>query len=117
VWRRQVYRGLVAHPKAVPREMVTMAIAADGIPGANLAAHSMLRNVLNVRDSLPATWRTYTGTDTVRVGRDRDAYAPSSSGQSLARQMPHARVEIIADAGHMPSSTNPTQSPTPLQGT
>jgi len=45
---------------------------------------------------------------------DRDAFAPSSSGYSLARQMPHARVEIIAGAGHMPQRDRPTLLLTPF---
>ena len=121
VWRRQVHGGLVAHPEAVPREMLTMAIAADGIPGANLAAHSMLRKVLNIRgvrsNIMLRSVMAHLPVPTLFVWGDRDAYAPPSSGQSLARQMPHARVEIIADAGTCRSSTNPTPSLTPLLGT
>jgi pimeloyl-ACP methyl ester carboxylesterase len=110
-WRRQVFGGLVAHPEAVPREMLTMAIAADGIPGAKLAAHSMLRKVLNMRGVRPNIMlrsdMAHLRAPTLFVWGDRDAYAPPSSGQSLARQMPHARVEIIADAGHMPQLDQP----------
>jgi pimeloyl-ACP methyl ester carboxylesterase len=91
--------------------MLTMAIAADGIPGAKLAAHSMLRKVLNMRGVRPNIMlrsdMAHLRAPTLFVWGDRDAYAPPSSGQSLARQMPHARVEIIADAGHMPQLDQP----------
>jgi pimeloyl-ACP methyl ester carboxylesterase len=111
VWRRQVFGGLVAHPEAVPREMLTMAIAAAAIPGAHIAAHSMLRKVMDMRGVRPSIMlrgeMAHLKVPTLFVWGDRDAYAPSSSGQSLARQMPHARLEIIADAGHMPQLDRP----------
>ena len=110
-WRRQVFGGLVAHPEAVPREMLTMAIAADAIPGADLAAHSMLRKVLNMRGVRPDIMlrrnMAHLRVPTLFGWGDRDGYAPPSSGQSLARQMPHARLEIIADAGHIPRLDQP----------
>ena len=111
VWRRQVFGGLVAHPEAVPREMLTMAIAADAIPGADIAAHSMLRKMMNTRGVRPAMMlrgdMAHLPVPTLFGWGDRDAYAPPSSGESLARQMPHARLEIIADAGHMPQLDRP----------
>jgi pimeloyl-ACP methyl ester carboxylesterase len=111
VWRRQVYGGLVAHPEAVPREMLTMAIAADGIPGASLAAQSMLRKMLNMRGIRPDIMLrsdvAQLPVPTLFAWGDSDAYGPSSSGQSLARQMPYARFEIIAGAGHMPQLDRP----------
>jgi pimeloyl-ACP methyl ester carboxylesterase len=45
---------------------------------------------------------------TLFVWGDKDAYVPPSSGRSLARHMPHARVEIVADAGRMPQVDQPT---------
>jgi pimeloyl-ACP methyl ester carboxylesterase len=109
--RRRVYGGLVARPEVVPREMLTMAIAADAIPGADLAAHSMLRKVLNMRGVRPDIMlrddMAHLPVPTLFGWGDRDAYAPPASGQSLTRQMPHARLEIIADAGHMPQIDRP----------
>jgi pimeloyl-ACP methyl ester carboxylesterase len=111
VWRRQVYGDLVAHPEAVPLEILSMAIAADGIPGANLAAHSMLRKMLNMRGIRPDIMlrndMAQLPVPTLFAWGDSDAYGPPSSGQSLARQMPCARFEIIAGAGHMPQVDRP----------
>jgi pimeloyl-ACP methyl ester carboxylesterase len=91
--------------------MLTMAIAAHGIPGAGLAAHRMLRMVLDMRGFAPTSCckdMTHLPVPTLFGWGDRDAYAPPSSGQSLARQMPHARLEIITDAGHVPKVSQPT---------
>lgn len=103
--------GLVAHPEAVPREMLAMAIAAAAIPGADIAAQSMLRKVMDMRGVRPGIMlrreMAHLKLPTLFVWGARDAYAPPSSGQSLARQMPHARVEIIADAGHIPQLDRP----------
>jgi pimeloyl-ACP methyl ester carboxylesterase len=104
--RRLVYRDLVAHPEAVPREILTMAITADGFPGADLAARSMLRKMLNMRGIRPSIMlrgdMLHLPIPTLFAWGDKDAFDPPSSGQSLAREMPHARLEIITDAGHVP---------------
>jgi pimeloyl-ACP methyl ester carboxylesterase len=91
--------------------MLTMAIAAAAIPGADLAAHSMLRKMMNMRGVRPDIMlrgdMAHLPVLTLFGWGDRDAYAPPASGQSLARQMPHARLEIVADAGHMPQLDRP----------
>jgi 3-oxoadipate enol-lactonase/4-carboxymuconolactone decarboxylase len=71
----------------------------------------MLRMVLNMRGVRPDIMlrgdMAYLPVPTLFMWGDKDAYAPPASGQSLARQMPHARLEIIADAGHMPQLDRP----------
>jgi pimeloyl-ACP methyl ester carboxylesterase len=119
--RRQVYADLVAHPEAVPREILTMAIAADAIPGAYLAAHSkhVAESAEHARDSPRHHAAQRYGqlpVPTLFAWGDSDAYGPLSSGQSLARQMPNARLEIIAGAGHMPQLDQPSPWPPPLRG-
>jgi pimeloyl-ACP methyl ester carboxylesterase len=109
-WRRQVFGGLSPpgggaarnahhcgrrrrHPGSRPCRAQHVAESAEHVQGS--PRHHVARQY-----GAPA------GTDAVRVG-DRDAYSPPSSGQSLARQMPQARLEIIADAGHMPQLERP----------
>jgi pimeloyl-ACP methyl ester carboxylesterase len=109
--RRRVYGGLVAHPEAVPREILSMAIAADAIPGADLAAQSMLRKVLDMRgvraDIMLRDDMLHLAVPTLFGWGDRDAYTPPSSGESLASQMLDARLEIISGAGHVPQLGRP----------
>jgi len=66
----------------------------------------MLRKMLNMRGIRPNIMlradMAQLPVPTLFAWGDRDAYGPSTSGQSLARQMPYAHFEIIADAGHVP---------------
>jgi pimeloyl-ACP methyl ester carboxylesterase len=119
--RRQVYAGLVAHPEAVPREILTMAIAADAIPGADLAAYSMLRKVLNMRgirtDIMLRSDMARLKVPTLFVWGDKDAYAPSSSGQRLPAKCLTLASRSLQTPGTCRSSTNPLLSLPPLRGT
>ena len=122
MWRRLVYEDLVAHPEAVPREILTMAITADGFPGADLAARSMLRKMLNMRgihtNIMLRGDMAHLWVPTLFARGDRDAFDPPSSGQSLAREMPHARLEDHYRCwAHAGGSTSPTLSLTRLRGT
>jgi pimeloyl-ACP methyl ester carboxylesterase len=98
--------------------MLTMAIGADAIPGADVAGHSMLRKVLDMRgvrpDIMLRSEMAQLPVPTRFAWGDSDAYGPSSSGQSLARQMPYARFEIIAGAGHMPRLDRPNAFADPI---
>ena len=47
--RKRVFPMLVAHPEALPLEFLEIALAAQKIFGAGVAAHTMLRSVLTMR--------------------------------------------------------------------
>jgi 2-hydroxy-6-oxonona-2,4-dienedioate hydrolase len=83
-----------------------MQITAGGFRGADVAAQSMLRKMLNLCGIRPNIVlrgdMSQLPVPTLFAWGDRDAFDPPSSGQSLAREMPHARLEIITDAGHVP---------------
>lgn len=108
---RIVARLLAAHPESVSRELLDMMVASGAIPGADRAAHTMLRAVttlrgwrreLLVRDAM-ATLHV----PTLFVWGDADAFAPPSSGQRVAARMRDARVRVVRDAGHLPWIDHP----------
>ena len=41
---------------------------------------------------------------------DEDPIAPPACGQQLAQAMPHARVELMSQCGHLPALEQPTQA-------
>lgn len=109
--RRRVFPTLVAHPEKVPNEYLEVALAAQKLPGAGVAAHTMLsaaltmrgwRRELMMRDDL-AKLRL----PTLFIWGDKDAFAPPSSGKDMVAKMADARIEIIADAGHKPYFDQP----------
>lgn len=110
--RGRVFRMLVAHPEKLPRPFLELALAAQKLPGAGIAAHTMLRSVLTMRG-----WRAHLmmrddlaklALPTLFVWGDKDAFAPPSSGEDMAARMADARIEIVEDAGHLPHLDQPT---------
>ncbi len=109
--RKRVFPILSAHPERVPIEFLEVALAAQKLPGAELASRSMLRTVLDwrgwrksmmMRDVLAAV-----DVPTLFVWGDRDAFAPPASGEDMAERMPDARIEVMPDAGHLPHIDQP----------
>ncbi len=109
--RKRVFPLLVAHPENLPREFIEIALAAQKLPGAGVAAHTMLRSVLTMRG-----WRRHLmmrddlaklPVPTLFVWGDKDAFAPPSSGEDMVARMANAKFEIIEDAGHLPYLDQP----------
>ncbi len=104
--RKQVFGMLVAHPDRIPADLLEVAAKLGAQPHAALAWQTLLARVLDlggfrpelmIRDevaSLPVRTRFVWG--------ERDAFAPPSSGLSLAERMPDAGVEVVTGAGHLP---------------
>ena len=91
--------------------MLEVMVAAAAIPGVGLTAHTMLRAVTNLRG-----WRArlmmrddmaQLFVPTLFAWGDADMFAPPSSGHDMAARMPNARLEVIADAGHLPYLDRP----------
>jgi len=108
---RIVARLLVAHPESVSRELLDLMVASGAIPGADRAAHTMLRAVTTLRG-----WRrelmlrdamVTLHVPTLFVWGDADAFAPPSSGHGVAARMRDARVHVVRDAGHLPWIDHP----------
>ena len=109
--RSRVFPMLVAHPESVPLEFLRVALAAQKLSGAGVAAHTMLSAVLTMRG-----WRRQLmmrddlaelRVPTLFVWGGKDVFAPPSSGEEMVARMPNARIEIIADAGHIPYLDQP----------
>lgn len=109
--RSRVFPMLVAHPERVPLEFLEVALAAQKLPGAGVAAHTMLLAVLSMRgwrrrlmmrDDLAAL-----PVPTLFVWGEKDKFAPPSSGKDMATRMPSAEIEVFADAGHKPYLDQP----------
>lgn len=104
---RDLYaRLLVADVNKLSASDLACAVAAQSLPGADVALLSMFRRFLNprgvrdehfLRDALGAL-----EVPTSFLWGDKDAFAPPASGEALCRAMKDAHLEVIAGAGHLP---------------
>jgi pimeloyl-ACP methyl ester carboxylesterase len=105
--RDQLYaKLLVADASKVPDELLDHGMAAQALPGAEVAWRTLLETVLGI-GGFNRRW--YIRDDVARldvpttfIWGDRDAFAPPSSGQDLCRCMPRADIRVVPNAGHMP---------------
>jgi pimeloyl-ACP methyl ester carboxylesterase len=109
--RKRVFPLLVAHPESLSLEFLEIGLAALNLPGAGVAAHTMLRSVTTMRG-----WRRQLmmrddlaklPVPTLFVWGDKDAFAPPSSGEDMVARMANAEIEIIEDVGHLPFLDQP----------
>lgn len=112
ILRKRVFASLlVAHPEAVPRDFLEIAVDAAAIPGTDGAAYTMLRTVTTLGGWVPRLMMrddmAKLSVPTLFLWGDADAFAPPSSGQDMAVKMPDARIEIIPGAGHLPHVDQP----------
>lgn len=110
---REQLRAIVAHPERASEAFLDVAYAAATLPGAQRAWLSMVESIN------PPTWGprlTYAlrpelphiQCPTLFVWGDHDGCSPSW-GQEMCAIMPHARLEVIPDAGHLPWLDAPQQ--------
>jgi len=105
--REQLYaRLLVADASKVSDQLVDHGIAAQALPGAEVAWRTLLETVVRL-DGFDRRW--YIRDEVARldvpttfIWGDRDAFAPVSSGRDLCRSMPRADIRVVPNAGHMP---------------
>jgi pimeloyl-ACP methyl ester carboxylesterase len=104
--RTKVLAPMLAHPERVSTDALEVEMAAASKPGWHVMARSMVRAVsdlsgwrpeMNIREEVAKL-----STPTLFAWGDKDNFAPPSSGEGLARQMPNARFELLEDAGHLP---------------
>lgn len=104
-------RLLVAHPERVPRDYLELSVTAGRLPGAGLAAHTMLGRVTTLRGWRPSLMMrdllAKQRTPTLFLWGDRDRFAPPSSGRDMVDRMAAARLEVIPGAGHLPHLDEP----------
>ncbi|MDP5225703.1 MULTISPECIES: alpha/beta hydrolase [Arthrobacter] len=109
-WRKA---RLVTHPERVPEELGDCLAAGSRLPGASRSWTTMVEQVfvppgrgLMARD-LIATYALRPELSRITApalflwGR-QDPLGPPEAGQALASLMPHARLQVVEDAGHLP---------------
>jgi len=111
--RRQVFSGLVAEPDCVPDEVLKVALRSSQLPGAALAARTMLQTVTNLRgfrkELMLREATTGLEVPTLFIWGEKDQFAPPSSGQELATRMKNAAIEVLPGIGHLPQLEAPEQ--------
>jgi len=109
--RTRVFASMCTHPEWISDEAMHVKMAAGTKPDWHRMVRSMVRAVsdlggwrqeLSIRESM-----TKLAVPTLFAWGDHDSFAPASSGQELAARMPDARVEVLADAGHLPQLDQP----------
>jgi pimeloyl-ACP methyl ester carboxylesterase len=109
--RKRAYSGLVAHPERIPLEYLEVALAGGALPGTALTTRTMLHAVTSLRGLRRELWMgddvVHLQIPTLFVWGGRDGQAPSSIGAEWSRRMPHAKLTIVDDVGHMPHLDQP----------
>ena len=102
---------LVAQPNRIPLDHLAMGDLAARLPGVQRSFQSMLEEVLTLRGFNPAYYirdeLEHVTAPTLFIWGDKDAFAPPESGEEVAQRMPHARLEVIPDVGHLPWTEEP----------
>jgi len=116
--RRQM-RMIVAHPERVSDVFLDMAQAAAELPGAQRAWLSMLEEVNPVQRAPKLTYALRSELPRIQcptffIWGDRDFCSPSW-GKQMCKLIPHARMEVIPDAGHLAWLDAPQQVATLLR--
>ncbi len=102
---RQQLQTLVAHPERLPEAYLDLTYAAAVLPGAQLGWLSMVERVLPVGRAPQLTYALrpelpQVNSPTLFVWGDRDFCRPEW-GRQLCELIPQARMEVLADAGHL----------------
>jgi len=111
-------RMLVADVRRASAGYLDCMAAAAVIPGAKASWITMIEQafapagagLLSGASTLTYALRPELGqlaTPTLFLWGDKDTFGPPAWGQEMARLMPHARCEVIADAGHLPFVDQP----------
>lgn len=102
--RKRVFSNLVAHPEALPLEILEHDIDAMALPGVARDGHTTIRAVTTLRgfrtELLLREDVTHLQVPTLFLWGDADTFIPISCGQQAAASMPDARFTVVPDAGH-----------------
>jgi pimeloyl-ACP methyl ester carboxylesterase len=95
---------IAAHIERVSTELIEADNAAANLPGYAASWNSMIDELLNEKDlGLSYGLRTELKNlqpSTLFIWGDKDFFGPPTEGQEMAAWAPHARCEVVADAGH-----------------
>jgi pimeloyl-ACP methyl ester carboxylesterase len=105
--RNQVFKSiLIAHPEAVPTDLLETMVDGMSLPGVSRSAYTLLHSgttLRGIRSHLLIRKETANlQVPTTFLWGDRDAFAPPSSGEELAPRMPNATLAVLHDVGHLP---------------
>lgn len=102
--RRRVFKNLVAHPEAVPVDVLQNDIDAMALPGAGHAAFTMMRSMTTIGGFRPsmliADELAALACPTTFLWGDKDTFVPHDVGEGVAATMPSGRFQLVPDAGH-----------------
>ncbi len=103
---------LVANLGRVPAEMLDEDLANALLPGAAKAWNTMLEEI--GREHLGMTYGLrpelkHLRPETLFVWGDKDRFGRPTLGQEMAALAPHARCEVVQDAGHLVWLDQPTR--------
>jgi pimeloyl-ACP methyl ester carboxylesterase len=102
---RKVFSNLVAHPEALPLDVLETDMAAMAIPGVGRSAYTMVRAMSTLRgfrrDVVIGDDLAELAVPTLFLLGDTDPFLSASGGRQVAAGMPDARFEIVPDAGHV----------------
>ena len=95
---------IAAHIERVSSELLDADNAQRNLPGYAASWNSMLDQLLSEKD-LGLTYGLKPELKTLRpstlfIWGDKDFFGPPTEGQEMAALAPHARCEVVADAGH-----------------
>lgn len=96
---------LVAHVERVPLEVLQAVYAADNLPGYAQSTATMLEQIAHEGILLTYALRPELKNlkpETLFIWGDQDKLGPAVLGREMASMIPHARCEVIKEAGHLP---------------
>jgi pimeloyl-ACP methyl ester carboxylesterase len=96
---------LVAHVERVPPEVLKAVYAADIIPGYAQSTDTMMQQIAH--EGIPLTYALRPELKNLKpttlfIWGDQDKLGPAMLGNEMASMIPHARCEVVKEAGHLP---------------
>jgi pimeloyl-ACP methyl ester carboxylesterase len=95
---------LVAHVERVPLEVLQAVYAADILPGYAQSTDTMLQQIAH--EGIPLTYALRPELKNLKppalfIWGDQDKLGPAMLGNEMASMIPHARCEVVKEAGHL----------------
>jgi pimeloyl-ACP methyl ester carboxylesterase len=96
---------LVAHVERVPLEVLQAVYAAENLPGYAQSTATMMEQIAH--EGIPLTYALRPELknlkpETLFIWGDQDKLGSAMRGNEMASMIPHARCEVIKEAGHLP---------------
>jgi len=98
--RDSFQRLLVADARKVPKVLIDCDTAASLIPGATESWLTMVQNTGPLTFALRPELNNL-NVPTLMIWGDKDAFGPPDRGAEMVALMPHAKLQVVHDAGHL----------------